>query len=273
VCDGVEIPAVKRLYKKLPTHDECLSERNTVEVQDKGVIQMDALQIGDRVRVAGGRFSKVYSFGHLSMNPAATVEYLQITTNASSSTPPIEITRDHMLFVVGAAGDFPVTRLTQRAVTAAKVSTGDLLVVASGEFVSVVQIKTVFRRGAFAPFTESGDLIVSGVLTSSYVSLQPNSEDRLTIGGTIVEIPVSMQWLAHMATTPRRVVCFFQWKWCEQERRDANGIALWLNSPLRIAKWYVDHDVEVWVVLVTGIFSAMIAMGMWKGRHGRKRVD
>jgi len=94
----------------------------------------------------------------------------------------------------------------------------------------------------------------------------------MTICGTSVEIPVTMQWLAHMATTPRRIVCFFHWKWCEQERRDANGIALWLNSPLRIAKWYVDHDVEVWVVLVTGMFSAMIAMGMWKGRHGRNRV-
>jgi len=167
VCDGVEIPAVKRLYEQLvPLTPSfvCLSERNTVEVQDEGVIQMDALPIGDRIRVAEGRFSKVYSFGHLPMNPAATVEYLLITTkNASSSTPPIAIMRDHILFVVGAAGDFPVTRLTPRAVPAAKVSTGDLLVVASGEFVSVVQIKTVFRRGAFAPFTESGDLIVSGV--------------------------------------------------------------------------------------------------------------
>merc|ERR1711933_709754 len=47
-----------------PGFDLCFSGKNTVEVMGQGMVPMDTLKIGDSVRVMGGSFAKVYSFGH-----------------------------------------------------------------------------------------------------------------------------------------------------------------------------------------------------------------
>ena len=52
------------------------------------------------------------------------------------------------------------------------VGVGDKLLMGAGGVIKVTKIATVNRQGAFAPFTESGTIVVSDILASSYVSLQ-----------------------------------------------------------------------------------------------------
>lgn len=54
---------------------------------------------------------------------------------------------------------------------AESVSVGDVLVLADGRLGTVVNIERQRMRGVYAPHTVSGDLIVDGVLTSSYTNL------------------------------------------------------------------------------------------------------
>jgi hypothetical protein len=64
----------------------CFSGSNTVQLQDKGPITMDALKIGDFVKTGStqdgkSEYSPVISFMHV--DPRAEVEYRQIYTNVS----------------------------------------------------------------------------------------------------------------------------------------------------------------------------------------------
>jgi hypothetical protein len=105
----------------------CFSAGNAVEVQGKGLVSMDSLQVGDYVRAGENRFSRVYSFIHLDRDIEA-VEYLQIYADGLES--PLEISTDHMVFVKRAP------------VRASQIKVGDML----GNK-KVNEIKFVKRRG------------------------------------------------------------------------------------------------------------------------------
>lgn len=132
---------------------------------------MEDVQIGDKLSVESGKkYSRVYSFGHRETD--STTDYLQIYVD-NLAAPPLEITKEHMIFV------------DQRgAIPASMVAVGDKVVLADGT-ASVSRISSVTRVGAYAPFTESGTLIVSDVLSSSFISVKEFSSS-LTIGGVEV---------------------------------------------------------------------------------------
>ena len=83
-------------------------------------------------------------------------------------------------------------------------------------------IGSVTRRGAFAPFTKTGAIVVSDVLASNYVFLLDKS-------------PVSVQWMAHSFNAPHHIVCAFSFEICENETY-INDISNWVYAPLRIAQ-------------------------------------
>lgn len=134
----------------------CFSDQNTVDALHKGQIPISKVQIGDYVSCGNGRRSRVISLGHT--DDAAEATYLQI--HAKGLEKPLEITSSHMLFIAG------------QSALASQVMVGDML----GEY-PVTKILTVKRRGAYAPVTYSGDILVSGVLASCSLALhyQTNS--------------------------------------------------------------------------------------------------
>eukprot|EP00547_Thalassionema_nitzschioides_P013974 CAMPEP_0194236508 /NCGR_PEP_ID=MMETSP0158-20130606/3726_1 /TAXON_ID=33649 /ORGANISM="Thalassionema nitzschioides, Strain L26-B" /LENGTH=707 /DNA_ID=CAMNT_0038970277 /DNA_START=337 /DNA_END=2457 /DNA_ORIENTATION=- len=138
----------------------CFSGEMIVVVEGKGEIPMRDLELGDKVLTLSNppKFSSLYSFGHKSDSEQA--HYLQILPSK------LELTHDHMVFITG----------TQHAVPASSLRVGDHL--ASGEVITA--INQVTRRGVYAPFTTSGDLLVNGVLVSSYVAYQ--GSDHLAVG-------------------------------------------------------------------------------------------
>jgi hypothetical protein len=210
-------------YKRpdsLPT--VCFSSENRVLVEGRGYIRMDRLKIGDMVQVGNNEFSRLYSFGHLERN--IQTEYLQIY--ATGLEDPLEISPDHMVFVdkVG-------------AVPASAVQVGlNLVAATSGGFATVTKIDVVRRTGAFAPFTESGTVIVSDVLASSYVSM--SGSEAFEVGGLKF---VSMHWLAHAFQAPHRMVCKWNMSFCDNEGYSDEGVSYWVYRPHLAAKWLLEQ--------------------------------
>jgi len=191
-------------------------------VQDKGLVRIKDLKIGDMVSVGEDKFSRVYSFGHRNIN--ADTEYLQIHVDGLRG--PLEITRDHMVFVD-----------KQGAVPASLLTVGEKVMLTNDLVAPVTSIFLVRRVGAFAPFTESGTLMVSGVLTSSYISMQEDLAS-FKIGGMQI---ASWHWLAHASQAPHRMVCQINFAFCESEKYAEGGISYWVHGPYMGVMWLVNH--------------------------------
>ena len=88
-----------------------------------------------------------------------------------------------------------------KAVRASQIKVGDVLL---GE-IRVSKVRLVKRRGVFAPITESGDIVVSGIHASSYIAV-------LSFSPIIDQHSAETHILAF-----RRLVCFFRFGFCERE--------------------------------------------------------
>ena len=183
----------------------CFSPTNTVEVQGKGLISMDSLQIGDFVSAGNDHFSRVFSFIHLDRNDEE--DFLQI--HADGLKTPLEITPDHMVFVK----DAPVR--------ASQVKVGDML----GKS-KVSEVKSIKRRGVYAPVTESGDIVVSGVLASCYAAVLSHT-------------PFNQHFGAHAFFSVRRLVCALNFGICESETY-IDGLPDWM--PLSTIDFFMSTE-------------------------------
>jgi hypothetical protein len=124
----------------------------------------------------------------------------------------------------------------------------------------VTNISLAHRAGAFAPFTESGTIVVSGIVASSYVSLQEGS-GALVIGGIPI---VSMQWIAHAYQAPRRIMCKMNLDICKNETYSStSGISTWVEGPFLVSKWLLRQPTIVACILsLVAIFVAILLSGM-----------
>jgi hypothetical protein len=178
----------------------CFSSYNTVELHGKGLVSMDSVVIGDHVRTGKNSFSRVYSFGHIDSEK--TADYLQIY--AEGIEMPLEVTSLHLLFI------------NDKMRPASHVKVGDMLGTNK-----VSKIRTVTRRGVYAPFTESGEIVVSGFLASSYAAVHSYT-------------PINEHTEAHAFFAFRRLVCAFDFAICENENY-TNGYPDWLLPAIRFA--------------------------------------
>lgn len=188
------------------------------------------------MHVGEGKFSRIYSFGHRS--PDSKAEFIQLYVESRKN--PLEISKDHMIFV----GE-------NRAVPAFSVSVGDQLILSDENNkrrnTKVTKISKIERVGAYAPFTESGTIVVNDLLTSNYVSLQEEVSGRFTVAG----IPIlSMQWLAHAFQAPHRFFCHLSSHACSSESYTKGGISHWVLMPLHISRWILRQH-----VIVTSLLS------------------
>jgi desert hedgehog len=115
--------------------------------------RMDALAVGDRVLVAHKRFSDVFMFTH--RQSAVRARFLTIHTASGHKIPA---TPGHYLYVNGAL------------VPAASVKTGDHMTLESGATSAVVSVSQSVERGIYNPQTLHGDIVVNGVVASTYTT-------------------------------------------------------------------------------------------------------
>merc|ERR1711933_566159 len=216
--------------------DLCFSGKNTVEVMGQGMVPMDTLEIGDSVRVMGGSFAKVYSFGHY--NNSQKANYLQIQTTEGNT---LEITPKHMVFIHSEG--------STKSVPAASIKIGDILATKEDTTAKVSKIGSVQRKGAYAPFTTSGDIVVSGIAASNYISVMPEEE---------LGLPVSMQWIAHTFNAPHRFVCTaIDFSICENETYTEEGLSTWIARPYYAAEWLASQNSTVKFIGSATLVAAM----------------
>jgi Hint module len=147
-----------------PTPVICFSGANTVEVKDVGPIPIHLLHVGDMVQSSEKTFTQIYGFGHLDPNQVGT--FLRISfenkddSDLDQSTSFIELSLQHLLTIERTNGE-------SYHIAAGNVVVGDSL----WNNCSVQLIQHVVRHGVYAPLTQSGDIMVGGVVASNYVEL------------------------------------------------------------------------------------------------------
>lgn len=140
----------------------CFPAAATVRTQDRGVVRMDRLAIGDRVvagRDANGNelYSGVFLFSHQDSDTVS--DFVRIF---SSNDRLLELSAGHYLYV------------NRKLVTASSVREGDSLVDEDGSSIRVSRVGKVRRRGLYNPQTMNGNIVVDGVLVSTYTTaIQP----------------------------------------------------------------------------------------------------
>jgi hypothetical protein len=139
------------------------------------------------------------------LDPDVEAEYLQIQGDGLKT--PFEVSPDHMVFTETAL--FPVR--------ASEVKVGDML----GD-IQVSKINTITRRGVYAPVTETGDIVVSGIRASCYSAVHSYT-------------PINQHVEAHAFFAFRRLMCAFNFGLCESETY-SNGFPKWLPYAARFAE-------------------------------------
>lgn len=138
----------------------CFSPRSLVQVQGRnGLTRMDQLKIGDKVLVQGDSYSTVYSFGHKAVQQV--MAYLQVHSSNMGKDHLLEISANHLVCTQD--------EKAKVLVPAKHLKVGDLLISERGPS-EILSIRTVKRKRAYAPLTESGVIQVNGVAVSNYVS-------------------------------------------------------------------------------------------------------
>jgi len=131
---------------------ECFPADATVQTRTRGIVTMEDLKVGDEVLAGKSQeFSKVFMFTHRSRN--ILVPFISIETELGYNT---RLTSGHMLYVNG--------YLTR----AENVKLGDTLLDAEGISRRVVRITSTMKRGLYNPQTEHGDIVVNGIVCSTY---------------------------------------------------------------------------------------------------------
>lgn len=208
-----------------PSSSVCFSSSNTVQVEGKGQKSIEELEIGDFVKTAPNKYSRVYSFGHKDHNQVA--DYLQIHSDENV----IEVSDAHFLFV------------NNEVQTAEKVRIGDKL----GNS-TVTAVHYIQRRGLFAPLTESGEIEVSGVRASNYISL-------------LDLYPTLQVQIYHNILAPLRVVCRLT-PFCQQEQYP-NGYSNRIEWLIHLAELFAIHTSSTMqLALVLVIYPLLVGLSI-----------
>ena len=171
----------------------CFSGENTLEVKGKGSVLMKDLAVGDSVLTKEGGFSRVYSLAHNDDMTEHLYWQIHATSTDKESVIVLEVSDEHFVLANG------------KYTTASELQVSDMLTGLGDQQTLVISsIARIKRQGLYAPFTESGDLIVSGVAVSSYVRFLDASV-------------VDQHALVHWFVSPVRSYCRFRPSSCEEE--------------------------------------------------------
>ncbi|PXF40238.1 Protein hedgehog [Gracilariopsis chorda] len=133
----------------------CFPASSHVQLEDGRNIALTELKTSHRVHVGHGHFSDVFFFSHRSHDAKVLHNFVQIRTVRDDV---LTVSAGHYLYVNG------------RMVAANRVKANDTLTRADGSDVLVDHVGRVKRAGLFAPHTLHGDIVVDGVLVSTYTT-------------------------------------------------------------------------------------------------------
>jgi CubicO group peptidase (beta-lactamase class C family) len=200
----------------------CFPGESSVIVQNGSSvhkIKLADLKIGDKVKVGNEKFEPVYSFGH--HHPLPVLSYLHIKFANGES---LKVSRDHFVFS-NSANSF---------IQAKHLCVGDEVITSTGGTTLVREIVKTKMKGAYAPFSPSGKLIVDNIVVSSFAA-SANQEDTVKILGGLLEF--SHHDLAHAFEFPHRLACHYTSFLCVAETYDGNGVSSWVAGPLKFFRW------------------------------------
>jgi len=204
----------------------CFSETNQVQLSNGETKPINQLKLGDKVLTQSG-YENIYSWSHYNSEKEA--EFVQLLPSR------VELSLNHLIFLEN-----------EISVPAGTVKAGDVLL--SGEVVA--SVRSVKRRGAYAPFTNSGTIIVNDQVASTFVSLQKDSSVLVLNGG--FSTGISHQWLAHAFEVPHRLWCSAMG--CTKESYTADGISIWVAAPLQFFIWFLQLPAVLQLTLFIPIF-------------------
>jgi Hint module len=195
-------PTLAPMRASNPSPTICFSSQNKVTVKDLGPIPINLLRIGDMVKSNDDIYTQVYGFGHLDHQHEGT--FLHITfkmcDRQTCQYPALflEISARHLVMITKNENSYHIPAMD--------VVVGDIL---SGQ--QVETIHSVIRRGIYAPLTQSGEIMVSGILVSSYVDLIDHHNIARTWKGWNRHIA------AHILFHPQRYFCYHYLDICKKE--------------------------------------------------------
>lgn len=141
----------------------CFPHDSTITLEDGTVKSMGDLQLGDRVQVAPGEFSDVFMFSHRDAEVKAS--FVQLMTESGAY---LHITAGHYMYV------------NDQLTAAGAVRTGDTVYTENGKVSKVCNVSSTLKAGIYNPQTVHGDIVVNGILTSTYTtSVHPRAAHSL----------------------------------------------------------------------------------------------
>lgn len=152
--EGVKyiIMASSCFYRQVESEKRaCFPGNARVLLEGGSVKAMSAVRIGDRVQVGPGVYSSIFGWTHRDNDSVAT--FVQVTLNSGEV---LDATGGHYVYVQGGVKQMR------------RVQVGDWMVRAEGGWGRVVSIKLEVRRGIYNPQTVHGDIVVGGVVCTTY---------------------------------------------------------------------------------------------------------
>jgi Hint module len=241
-----------------------------VQVQDRGVIPLSQLNIGDYVQVASPTtittYSQVYGFGHY--DPDTTTEFIQIMTLEEDKYNPnnmtwgenknnyyyytnrLEISARHLVFTSLSSSSSGQQQQRVGVQMALEIQVNDSLLNAQYQPQRVVTIRTVQRQGIYAPLTQSGDILVSGIHASNFIQmLYPTKQKRRNVSYNNQtnyeknEPPVNYHQLGQLYILPYQFYCtmLHTSSTCQDEVYD-NGYSTYVSSLIQLGNWIHSYD-------------------------------
>jgi len=131
----------------------CFPANAHVELEGGALVPISSLRIGDRVRSGSKTFSDVFMFSHRDESVRSV--FVKLITEARAQ---ITLTKSHYVYA------------NDKLVAAGAVKLGDELVLADGSKSVVREIESVVSKGLYNPHTLDGNLVVDGIITSTYTT-------------------------------------------------------------------------------------------------------
>ena len=209
----------------------------------------------------GKTYSRVYSFGHKADHQI--VEYLQIYTTTDDAgdddstgknkkkKKPLEISAEHLVYVVKDGASHP------NLVPARDVAVGDAVLItgsstANQRHAKVQSIGKVTRRGAYAPITASGDIVVNGIVASNYVALPSTSRLQSRLSSE------QQHWVQHAAYAPYRIYCQTIGDCQNETYHETTGLSAVVMWWMPLLGWLEQEEACPKVILTMLVFGVTL---------------
>lgn len=169
------------------TEMACFPADAKIQLQSGRVKMMQDLEIGDVVLVSKGIYSPIYTFTHRDLKVKST--FISILLRNGHN---LEVSPGHHLYI----------KNRNTVVAAESVKFGDDLLDADQDTSQVISIDRVVKSGLFNPHTVQGDILVNGVLTTTYTNSITDSISHTLLSPFRLSFKyfgLTTSWLEHIS--------------------------------------------------------------------------